>query len=86
MSITDENTGLLNRRGFVEALYRAVARGQRYAEPSVLLLIDLDGFKAINDTFGHRAGDLELTVIANDLTKITRKVDDVRVSAAMNSR
>ena len=86
MSITDENTGLLNRRGFVEALDRAVARGQRYEEPAVLLLIDLDGFKATNDTFGHPAGDLVLTAVANVLTKITRKVDDVRVSAAMNSR
>jgi len=86
LSITDENTGLLNRRGFVEALDRAVARGQRYEEPAVLLLIDLDGFKATNDTFGHPAGDLVLTAVANVLTKITRKVDDVRVSAAMNSR
>ena len=86
MSIADENTGLLNRRGFVEALDRAGARGQRYEEPAVLLLIDLDGFKATNDTFGHPAGDLVLTAVANVLTKITRKVDDVRVSAAMNSR
>ncbi len=77
LSITDENTGLLNRRGFVEALDRAVARGQRYEEPAVLLLIDLDGFKATNDTFGHPAGDLVLTAVANVLTKITRKVDDV---------
>ena len=64
LSITDENTGLLNRRGFSEALARALARGHRYGEPAVLLLIDLDEFKAMNDTFGHAAGDIVLGVVA----------------------
>lgn len=77
LSITDENTGLLNRRGFMEALERAVARGQRYQEPSVLLLIDLDGFKATNDTFGHAAGDAVLAAVGETLINSTRKVDDV---------
>ena len=61
----------------MEALKRAVARGQRYEEPAVLLLIDLDGFKETNDTFGHAAGDLVLSAVADLLTSITRKVDDV---------
>ena len=77
LSITDENTGLLNRRGFMEALERAVARGQRYDEPAVLLLIDLDGFKATNDTFGHAAGDFVLAAVAETLRRSVRKVDDV---------
>lgn len=77
LSITDESTGLLNRRGFMEALERAIARGQRYNEPAVLLLIDLDGFKATNDTFGHAAGDFVLTAVAQTLRRSIRKVDDV---------
>jgi diguanylate cyclase (GGDEF)-like protein len=77
LSITDENTGLLNRRGFTEALERAIARGQRDDEPSVLLLIDLDGFKSTNDTYGHSAGDFVLSVVADTLKSSTRKVDDV---------
>ncbi len=77
LSITDENTGLMNRRGFAEALDRAIARGQRYKEPAVLLLIDLDGFKATNDTYGHAAGDLVLSSVADVLKKSIRKVDDV---------
>ena len=77
LTITDENTGLLNRRGFTEALERAIARGQRYNEPAVLLLIDLDGFKATNDTFGHAAGDTVLLAVADVLKNSVRKVDDV---------
>lgn len=77
LSITDENTGLLNRRGFSEALARALARGHRYGEPAVLLLIDLDEFKATNDTFGHAAGDIVLGVVADALKKSVREVDDV---------
>jgi len=77
LTITDENTGLLNRRGFAEALDRAIARGQRYNEPAVLLLIDLDGFKATNDTFGHAAGDSALLAVADVLKKSVRKVDDI---------
>lgn len=76
LSITDEHTGLLNRRGFADVLNRAIARGERYGETAVLLLIDLDGFKAINDTFGHPAGDFVLEIVADTLRKSTRKVDD----------
>jgi diguanylate cyclase (GGDEF)-like protein len=77
LSITDEHTGLLNRRGFSAALDQAMARAQRYSDPAVLLLIDLDGFKAINDTYGHAAGDLVLSVVADTLKGSVRKLDDV---------
>jgi len=77
LSITDEATGLLNRRGFAEALGRAVQRARRYGEPGALLLIDLDGFKATNDTHGHAAGDRVLAVVADALRGQVRAVDDV---------
>lgn len=77
LSITDEATGLLNRRGFMDALERAMARGKRYNETAVMLLVDLDSFKPINDRFGHPAGDLVLAVVAETLRKSVREVDDV---------
>lgn len=77
LSVTDATTGLLNRRGFAESLERTLERGRRYNEPAVLMLIDLDGFKRINDEFGHAAGDFVLTVVADRLKSAVRAVDDV---------
>ena len=77
LSITDEATGLLNRRGFSEALSRAIDRGRRYGETGALLLIDLDGFKVVNDTYGHAAGDHVLSSVARVLRKCVRTIDDV---------
>ncbi|MBP5856116.1 GGDEF domain-containing protein [Marivibrio halodurans] len=77
LSITDETTGVLNRRGFDHALERAIARLQRTGESGLLLVIDLNGFKAINDQYGHRAGDLTLTAVATLLSRQTRATDAV---------
>lgn len=77
LSITDETTGVLNRRGFDHALERAIARLQRTGESGLLLVIDLNGFKAINDRHGHRAGDLVLTAVATLLSRHTRATDAV---------
>ncbi len=77
LSVTDATTELLNRRGFLDSLNRAIERGRRYGEPAVLLLIDLDGFKQINDTYGHSAGDFVLSVVAASLKSAVRLVDDV---------
>ncbi len=66
---TDELTGLPNRRAFTATTATALATGQRVA----VLLIDLDGFKAINDTFGHRAGDQVLQEVA---ARAARQVHD----------
>jgi len=57
LSITDELTQAYNRRHFMESLEREMARSRRFGHPFSLLLIDLDDFKEVNDTFGHAAGD-----------------------------
>ena len=77
LSITDELTGLLNRRGFQLELSRALARTQRSQETGLLLLCDLDHFKAINDSYGHVAGDAVLCAVADLLQTKTRRSDYV---------
>ena len=77
LSITDELTSLLNRRGFQNELSRAFARAQRTQETGLLLLCDLDHFKAINDTYGHMAGDAVLCAVAGLLQTKTRRSDYV---------
>ena len=57
IAATDMLTGLLNRQGFENEISTAIARAQRYGEKSLFAFIDLDGFKLINDTYGHFKGD-----------------------------
>lgn len=75
LTSTDELTGLLNRRGFMEGMNRALQSARRYGEEGVLCFIDLDGFKAINDTHGHQAGDMVLRRVAELLLANVRKTD-----------
>lgn len=75
LSTTDEATGCLNRRGFSRALQQTLERARRYGETGFLLVVDLDGFKQINDTFGHLAGDKVLKALSNCLKKQTRSLD-----------
>jgi diguanylate cyclase (GGDEF)-like protein len=77
LSRTDELTGCLNRRGFVEELSTRVERHVRYDAPFGLVLIDLDGFKAVNDAFGHAAGDELLRRSAAALAGAIRGSDAV---------
>jgi diguanylate cyclase (GGDEF)-like protein len=77
LSVTDEATGLLNRRGFTDAMRRALTRSERYGETGLLIVIDLDQFKTINDTHGHSAGDFVLQTVSNVLRQCVRQVDDV---------
>jgi len=77
LSITDELTGLLNRRGFLAELGRALARAQRTRESGLLVLCDLDQFKTINDKYGHLAGDAVLCAVAALLQTKTRRIDYV---------
>ena len=72
----DQLTGLANRAAFDQALEHALARAQRTPERRIaLLLMDLDGFKAINDTHGHLAGDVVLKTVAARMRKVQRKSD-----------
>lgn len=74
---TDPVTHLLNRRGLVRRLSAELDRVRRYNSPLALLLIDLDRFKQVNDTYGHLAGDNVLTEMGNLLQRATRSVDVV---------
>jgi len=76
-SVTDPLTGVLNRRGFEAELARALADGRRYDEHGALLYLDLDGFKEINDTLGHAAGDAVLRKFASILVNNVRDTDRV---------
>jgi diguanylate cyclase (GGDEF)-like protein/PAS domain S-box-containing protein len=76
MADHDPLTGLLNRRAFQEELDRHVARGRRYGLEGALLVLDLDQFKAINDTLGHNTGD-ELIASAADQLKHALRESDV---------
>jgi diguanylate cyclase (GGDEF)-like protein len=71
----DALTGLFNRRAYEERLPVEIARASRYAWPLSLCLLDLDGFKAINDTLGHPAGDKALQQVAA-LIDESRLADD----------
>lgn len=74
---TDPVTHLLNRRGLVRRLTSELDRVRRYNAPLALLLIDLDRFKSVNDTYGHLAGDNVLTEMGNLLQRAARSVDVV---------
>ena len=77
LSTTDQATLLLNRRGFSKALRQTLERARRFGETGFLLVIDMDGFKQINDTFGHVAGDKVLKTVADCLKQHTRSLDSV---------
>ncbi|MDP3816410.1 bifunctional diguanylate cyclase/phosphodiesterase [Pseudomonas sp.] len=74
-AITDSLTGLLNRRGFHQALESALARIERSGRRMAVLYLDLDGFKRINDSLGHDAGDQVLCQVAEKLKSGLRPYD-----------
>ena len=73
----DVLTPALNRRGFVRELSRAMAFCRRHGTDAVLLYLDLDGFKRINDRLGHQAGDQALIACAEILNRNLRESDVV---------
>lgn len=78
LAMTDELTGLLNRRGFVMSLHRELSIARRdSAAAGVLVMVDLDGFKAINDMWGHSVGDDYLQAVAHTLLGCVRTSDVV---------
>lgn len=75
MSVTDELTGLLNRRGFNMLAGKQLAIAQREGRDVYILFADLDGLKAINDSHGHAAGDLAVTLVASAIKDTFRESD-----------
>lgn len=75
ISITDALTGLLNRRYFQERLIEEVERSRRHLLPLSLMIIDVDDFKNINDTFGHPEGDEILRILAHSIRHYIRAID-----------
>jgi diguanylate cyclase (GGDEF)-like protein len=77
LSLRDPLTGLANRRHFSGVLERSIDVVARSGEPALLLMLDIDHFKKVNDTYGHQAGDQVLQVIAKTLTGCVRPMDTV---------
>jgi diguanylate cyclase (GGDEF)-like protein len=77
MAITDGLTGLLNHRRSQEVLREEFRRATRYCRPLSVLMLDVDGFKEFNDTYGHPQGDQVLAHIARLLRTSVRSVDHV---------
>jgi two-component system cell cycle response regulator len=74
-AVTDELTGLLNRRGFHELFETELERARRSGQPLSLIVGDLDHFKALNDRFGHAAGDRALEQLSVILGAAKRRID-----------
>jgi diguanylate cyclase (GGDEF)-like protein len=73
----DALTGLANRRALEEILAAEISRAQRFAHQLAVVLLDLDRFKEINDSFGHAAGDAMLRAVSRLLTSLARQGDTV---------
>ncbi len=77
LSLKDPLTGLANRRNFRTVQERALDVVARSGEPALLLMLDIDHFKKVNDTYGHQAGDTVLQAVAKCLASCVRPMDTV---------
>jgi diguanylate cyclase (GGDEF)-like protein len=75
LAATDSLTGLANRRSFEDSMKRDLSRAQRTAQPLCVLIVDVDHFKSVNDTYGHQVGDFVLTRVADVLRAALRTGD-----------
>lgn len=75
LALTDGLTGLLNRRAFDRELVIACARAERFQRELSLVLLDIDNFKQLNDSFGHPAGDAVLRTVARVIEAQSRRID-----------
>lgn len=74
-AITDELTGLFNVRQFHSRLDNEIERATRFGTPLSLVMLDIDKFKSVNDTYGHQQGDRVLVEVARVLRRLSRDVD-----------
>lgn len=77
LATTDSLTGVSNRRHFLAQVEDEIARFQRFGQPVSILMLDLDRFKRINDTYGHPAGDAVLKVFAETMREACRRMDHI---------
>ena len=75
-AVTDELTGLFNHRRFQEVMATEVERAKRFGHGMGLIMLDLDNFKRVNDTYGHMQGDLVLREVARVLKESSREIDE----------
>jgi diguanylate cyclase (GGDEF)-like protein len=75
-AVTDELTGLFNHRRFQEVMAVEVERARRFDQPMSLIILDIDNFKGVNDTYGHMQGDLVLREVARVLRESSREIDE----------
>jgi two-component system cell cycle response regulator len=77
LATTDSLTGVLNRRAFMERMNEEIQRAKREGTPISLILMDIDHFKKVNDTYGHQTGDLVLQRVTDQLMDRSRAYDFV---------
>lgn len=75
LAVTDPLTGINNRRNFFNLAKKEFSRFKRYSSKISLLMLDIDNFKAINDTYGHLAGDIVLKELVKKIKEILRESD-----------
>jgi len=75
LAMSDELTGLANRRAFLSRGEEEIKMARRYPAPLSLLMLDIDRFKNINDTYGHHIGDRVLQLVARTMQSLIREVD-----------
>jgi diguanylate cyclase (GGDEF)-like protein len=74
-AVTDELTGLFNVRQFHSRLDNEIERAERFGQPMSIVMLDIDKFKSVNDTYGHQQGDRVLVEVARVLRRLSRDVD-----------
>jgi diguanylate cyclase (GGDEF)-like protein len=75
-AVTDELTGLFNLRHFNDTLDTEIERSRRFGTDVGLVMLDIDDFKSVNDTYGHQQGDLVLIEVARVLRNLSRDIDE----------
>lgn len=75
LAMRDELTGLINRRSLLESLAQHLSAAKRHGQPLSLLMVDIDFFKRVNDTYGHLSGDKVLKTMASSIVQRTRAQD-----------